>query len=165
MNPAPNNRDDERWIDDLDRELKSLPDYKAPPTLIPRVMAAIQAREAAAFCHRSQKLLQSRDSRFVVAVGVGLTVAVALSLALGVPNFGFVATIRQVLTDIFYKAGLLVNLAWLIFTSVAGGVARAYGAVAFGVALLVACMYLSCVGFGTLLYKMASSQTMKGAVR
>jgi predicted lysophospholipase L1 biosynthesis ABC-type transport system permease subunit len=165
MNRITNNSDHERWVEALDRELKSLPDLRAPPTLAPRVLAAIAARSSCPWYRQSW-------SAWPVGVRILATVVVLLAAAASV--LGWASLVRtpdlfgaaeEVVSDVFYLAGAIVNLVGLVLTAVATSLSRACGPFLIGLAAVLIAMYLCCLGCGTLLYRLARIPTTKGVTR
>ncbi|MDH7502669.1 MAG: hypothetical protein QHJ82_08160 [Verrucomicrobiota bacterium] len=162
MNRMTNGSDDERWVEALDRELKSLPDHRAPPTLVPRVLAAIAARSTCPWYRQSW-------STWPVGVRLAATAVVLIALAASVSgwanlvrNAGLLGAATEVVSDVFYFAGAIVNLVCVVLTAVAAGLGRAYGPFLIGLAAVLTAMYLCCIGCGTLIYRLARIPTVKG---
>lgn len=165
MNRMTNNSDDERWVEALDRELKNLPDHRAPPTLVPRVLAAIAARSTSPWYRQSW-------SAWPIGVRLAATVLVLIAVAASVSGWanlvrtpGFFGAADEFVSDVFYLAGAVVNLVWLVLAAVATGISRARGPFLLGLSALLIAMYLCCIGCGTVLYRLARIPTTKGVTR
>jgi len=72
---------------------------------------------------------------------------------------------EEVVSDVFYLAGAIVNLVGLVLTAVATSLSRACGPFLIGLAAVLIAMYLCCLGCGTLLYRLARIPTTKGVTR
>lgn len=160
-----NGLDGERWVEALDRELKSLPDHQAPPTLIPSVLAAIEARSARPWYKQSWVSWPVGVRLVVTAVSLLVIAASAWSWADIVSNLGVFGSVEETISDFVYIAGAVMNLAYLVVNAVITGLARTYSPFLLGIAIVLIAMYLACIGCGTLLYRLARIPGMKGTVR
>jgi hypothetical protein len=144
--------DDAEW---LARQLRDLPDVPAPPTLIPRVMAAVRAREAGAKAWW-QRTWWEWPRPAQAASLVLLSVAIGLLGLLSVE-------IREAVASSYWQNALLEGQAeaapllraWHALGSAVGAllsyVTRPTLLILGGVYLS---LYLLCVGLGTLLYRL-----------
>lgn len=141
----------------LDRALKSLPDLQAPHTLMPRVVRAIAERREMRWYnlpwHAWSPALQTLSMVFLVGSFVAFCYAAwRLSYAAGQTE-----TMAE-LRDLFSSASVL----WRALNILAGSalvVVKQFGA---GVLALIAfgmfAAYATCVGAGTMLWRLAWSR-------
>lgn len=142
-----------RLAAELDQELKRLPDLPAPPTLVPRVLAALRLQ--------AKPVWQRPWLTWPVGLRVGfVTTAVALLLAVvfgapallsGVSTQPLVSRLSESLAflDPAVKfAGALVNAAAVLVRSGGHVLWWVIGSIALA-------LYLACVGLGTLCYRVA----------
>ncbi|MGC8990544.1 MAG: hypothetical protein ACP5MD_10505 [Verrucomicrobiia bacterium] len=162
MNRMTNSSDDERWVEALDRELKSLPDHRAPPTLVPRVLAAIAARSTCPWYRRSWSTWPAGVRLAATAVVLVAAAASVLGWADFARTAGLFGAAADVVSDVFYLADAIVNLVVLVASAVATGLGRAYGPFLIGLAAVLIAMYVCCIGCGTLIYRLARISTVKG---
>ncbi len=145
---------EENWEAKLDRELKSLPNRRAPATLLPRVLAKIEAQKKLPWYRRTwaqwprSAQLFSGILTFAVflAIGAGLnlawdafswkTLVSGATTALG-PIGSCLSSLSSACAVLFRKSNNLI----LILTVVLG----------LG-------MYLSCIGLGTVVYRVAHNR-------
>lgn len=143
------NRILEEWNERLDTALKNLPEQSAPPDLLPRVMAKIQA---------TKKEKRLRHPWWQWPLWLRATSAVA-SLALA--GYFCLAGIRVYETSIIPVYRFSGRIATTLLESlkvVLGGNRPGIGSEALPYILPVACillfgMYLTCIGAGTFLYR------------
>jgi len=139
--------------DPIGQALRDLTAPKAPPTLLPRVLEAIRAREAEPWYRRPWV-------RWPRAVQVGSLVAVVATVALfGVvlpaiqatafgEASGTLGTVLTLTTGLGRALGALANAAGSVWNAVVGPVV----ALAFVVGL---CLSVTCAGVGVALRKIA----------
>lgn len=155
---APEQQPDSRWEAELDQQLKHLPERRAPATLAPRVMAAIQAR--------------ARQPWFRCTWWHWPPVAQVFSLALASVLLGGLTWLAlhtdpgSLVNDMGVKAAAgLAPLAplWSLVVSIARAcallLAQAPPLAWFGAAAFLAAMYLSCIGLGTILYRLSAQRS------
>jgi hypothetical protein len=145
------------WEDLLHEQLRQLPDCHAPVTLVNRVMSAVRAQE---------QLPWWRRSCWTWPPAVRVLALVFFSILLcyltyclfqaGTPGwFSTVTTQLRAMTAPLADVGNCLS-------SVAGAVAvvlRKAGTVLWvGVALAALAMYLSCIGLGTMMYRVACAK-------
>jgi hypothetical protein len=140
----------------LDQELKRLPDLPAPPTLLPRVLAAVRLQ--------AKPVWQRPWVTWPVALRVGfLATAAALLLAVGFlgqallsgvsvqPLVSRLSESLAFLDPALKLAGALVNA----FTALV----RSGGQVLWwGMGSILLTLYLACVALGTLCYRAVSNK-------
>lgn len=151
---TPSTPPERRWETELDRRLKNLPDRPAPAGLAPRVMAAIRAQAALPWYRRTwwqwPLLAQVLSLLWFSGLLGGLTWVclhggrgelpgvvggqVMESLAVFAPLWSLVTAMLEALALVLKQVPLL---AWV------------------GVIGFFAVMYLSCIGLGTALYRIA----------
>ena len=144
----------ENWEETLDAELKLLPDLPAPDTLIPRVMAALAAEACLPWYRRTWWTWPLAARVLSVAVLSALWGSLAwvawhtgdnhVLAGAGDQVGGWLAPFRPAWTVL----NSVVNALALVLRQ--GGSWLLFGAVAFAVI-----MYLSCVGLGTVFYRVA----------
>jgi predicted anti-sigma-YlaC factor YlaD len=154
MIPQPPNPPDETWEQTLGRELKKLPDRPAPPTLIPRVLAAVQARA---------RLPWWRRTWWTWPPTAQILSLVLVSMALGLVTYGGLqvgesqwlsraqaglASLLSPLAPLWACLGALLEALVLVFRRGGNLVLLLGGVFCVG-------MYLSCVGLGTIFYRVA----------
>jgi hypothetical protein len=148
------NEAERKLAERIHRELRQLPPLKAPETLVARVLTAIESRAHQPWWRKSWINWPS-SMRLAFVMGVCV-------LASGFIYFGFQFSnevpASAVLTKVSASFGFLAPL-WnltaalgnaLVLVLCAGGQLLLWGTVAF-----VAAMYLTCVGLGTLCYRVA----------
>lgn len=156
MHTDPDRHREEGWENLLDRKLRSLPDRRAPATLVPRVMAAVRARAERRWYRRAW-----RDWPPICQVLSLLAFSGVLGLATWAGLHGgggeWVAGLRgevEVWRETVAPFEALVSGLASAAASVLGSVHRG---VWLGAAAICVVMYLSCVGFGTVFYQVAFS--------
>jgi hypothetical protein len=142
--PMKMNTEQDPRDDALSKSLKALPDKPAPPTLMPRVMEAVAARERRPW-HRPSWRHVFRDQRLAAAAVVAslALLPVAFFLPSLVPDqwLSSLGAIRTV-TDALGTASAVI----------CEGCARW---AATGASLLIITMYLTCLALGTAAYQLA----------
>lgn len=142
------------WVNVLDRKLHELPNRRAPSTLLPRVMAAIQARASLPWYRRSWWEWPSVWQVLSLLGVSGLLGLVTWSCGPG--SSGFLAQAGALLTDwmpalepMWTLLGTLARALALVVKQVGGWTILA------GLGLCLA-MYLSCIGVGTVFYRLVN---------
>ncbi len=148
---------DSQWEETLDRELKSLPDRQAPSTLLPRVMAAVQAKARLPWWRRAWRTWPPAAqvlSLVLFSTLLGLVTWVGMHGW----SVGAAAETTRVLND--WTAP--ISRFWSCLTALVNATAlvsrKAGGYTLFAVGILCAAMYLSCGGLGTVCYRVASNK-------
>lgn len=139
---------------EIDRELKSLPDLPAPPTLAMRVMASIHSRQSVPWYRQSWQAwpMPVRVMSFLLLAGAFAGICV---LAWRTPQLDTVVMIKQRLGDVVSFA----NVLWDALNVVAGAALLAFRKL--GTGLVVACVaaatfgYFMCIGLGTACVRLA----------
>ncbi len=139
----------------IHRELTKLPERTAPDTLMPRVLAQIRARERRPWWQRawpSWPLAAQLASMPLLLAAAAFTVyglSVIWQFAQGATEFGSVWETLESVSSVFDILGVLGNAVLVL--------GRSFGPQWLLLALLVPVgLYLTCVGLGTLCYRMAS---------
>jgi hypothetical protein len=142
----------------MDQQLRQLPYRKAPGSLAPRVLAAIRAQAHKPWYQRPlatwARWLQVVT--LMLATGIGAGLAWAISLAVESLDFGAVArnlgsSVERF--DFIWTAGAALGNALLIVLG------RTHPLFLIAAGLLCIVSYASCVGMGTLLYRLASNRS------
>jgi len=139
----------------IHRELSKLPELQAPDTLIQRVFASIQAEEAKPWWQRPWTTWPTQAR--IVAWPVML--ATAAMFILGVPWLINLASgpMRSDLSAAFAKfLNPTVELALSLGSTLFTAAEKTHYHWFIGVAAVIAVMYLSCIGIGTLCFRVAS---------
>lgn len=138
----------------IHRELSKLPERPAPESLIPRVLARIQARQQKRWWQRSWPQwpwalqLASVPVMALVVAAACFGVTVLWQLALGSEEFGFMSTLVDRVAGAWDVISVLGHAVMVL--------GRSVGQQWLLVALMVpVSMYLACVGLGTLCYRTA----------
>jgi hypothetical protein len=149
MTPEP----DKQLEQSIHRELRKLPELSAPPSLLPRVRAAIAARERLPWWQKSwfQWPVMARFASVALIAGF-----VKLGLfAVGEVGVGSGWLATNPLLD-WARAGLdIASTLGNALLTVGRAIPPAYLAVGF---VLVVGSYLSCIGLGTVCYRVARSR-------
>jgi hypothetical protein len=138
----------------LDRELKRLPELPAPATLIPRVQAAIEQRAAQPWHRRPWPQWPTPARAAALAALLAIFAAICFGAWQVSQGETFTGAARRI-GAWFASLGVTVNaLATLLR---AGALTmKQLGPVFLTALLLMAvCVYATCIGMGTLLYKYA----------
>jgi hypothetical protein len=153
MNPDKNNPIEE-WEEILDRELDQLPERQAPETLMPRVIAAIEARAKQPWWQRSWWTWPPAARLLSVLLITGILVA-----CINVSLMGWESSLFGALTakagSVLSAAGVLLRCLEVVGGSLALVLRSVNGWALAGLGLVGVIMYLSCVGLGTLIYRVA----------
>jgi len=147
--------DDEVW---LDERLRELPDLEAPPTLIPRVMAALHApkQEPVVWWQRTwwewPRLAQA-GSLVLLSAAIGLLGLMYLEI-----REAIVASYWQgALIEWRAQAAPLLRVFQAFGDVLAALVRTLTGAAGLMVAGVFLALYLACIGLGTVLYRLFRS--------
>jgi hypothetical protein len=153
MNP---NKLDSDWEIHLDRRLRELPDRPAPTTLMPRVLAAIRAR--ALPWYKRTWWTWPRGLQILSLVLTSVLLGGITWLALHTGNLGWGGEFDQKLAQWLGPLTALWSVLGVLAEALAT-IVRSAGTVGLCVAGgVLLTMYLSCVGLGTLFYRVAFSQ-------
>jgi hypothetical protein len=141
-----------RLAERIHRELRQLPGLKAPETLVARVLTAIESRAHQPWWKKSWV---NWPSSMRLAFVVGVCALAGGFLYLGI-QFSSEVPAGAVITKISASFGFLEPL-WNLIAALGNAlvlVLRAGGQLLFWVTVgFVATMYLTCVGLGTLCYR------------
>jgi len=155
MKRGENTERQEPWVADLHRELKGLPDHRAPRTLIPRVLAVLEAQERLPW-YKQPWLLWPAWARVAAALaGAALVGGLVWACLLIGETDGLSQMSHDVITDAVYIMESVLGLAALIVGSLAGAASQAYGAWLLGCGILCGVMYVFCIGLGTAFCRLA----------
>lgn len=153
-----NQKPNEDWEARLSRKLADLPDREAPSTLVPRVLAAVQAKARLPWYRRTWWHWPPAAQVFALVLLSGLLGGITwLGLQVGQGDWGLHAE-RTV-------SGWLQPLApfWSCFNSVVNALALALRQlnawIVFGAVAVCLGMYLSCLGVGTVVYRMTVNKS------
>jgi hypothetical protein len=145
------------WEDALTEELRRLPDVEAPETLIPRVMALIRAKARLPWWRQTWWHWPPAAQLFVLLSFLGLVIGLscygpqAWDALAASPLGQAVAGWLQALAPLADGLSALVNAFALII--------RQTGTLALILTAVVClAMYLSCLGLGTMMYRVAFSK-------
>jgi len=148
------NESEGRLGERMHRELRQLPLLKAPETLVARVLTAIESRAQQPWWKKSWMNWPS-SMRLAFVVGVCALASGILYLGIQISNE---VPAGAVLEKVSASFGFLAPL-WNLIAALGNAlvlVLRAGGQLLFwGTVGLVAAMYLTCVGLGTLCYRVA----------
>jgi len=151
--------DRERLLEDLiHHELKRLPLRQAPATLTPRVLAAIRAQARRPWWQRPLATWPRWIQ--VLALVSSLSIATGLAWALGsgleLVDFSSAGRAAGAMVDrlelAWHSLETLGNAAWVVL-------ARIHPFFLASTGLLLVCAYASCVGLGTVLYRLAVNKS------
>jgi len=149
--------DRQDWVAALDAELRQLPDVQAPETLIPRVMAVVRAKAKLPWWRRTWWHWPPAAQVLLLLGFVGLMIGLSYYGPLawnGLATSHLGQTLGgwlQALTPLWDCLAALINAFALVIRQ-----ARTLALVlAAGICLA---LYLSCLGLGTMMYKVAFSK-------
>jgi uncharacterized membrane protein len=152
-----NSENDNRLEIEIDRELKRLPDLKAPGTLTLRVMAAIQKQATTAWYRQSWQHWPVPLQIVCVLFFVALVGALCFGLWKLPDTRGFLLVAHKV-TGWFS----LVSTLWAALNAVVAGVALAIKHLGTGFLLSLfaagALVWVMCLGLGTVAVRLALSR-------
>ena len=154
MNPPlqPHLPDD--WEQDLDRQLRALPEVPAPASLIPRVLAGVAARARLPWWRRTWWTWPVWAQ--VVSLLVISTVLGALTYAVRqAPGLPGMANLTKSLGGWLAPCEALGNCALALLNGLRLALGQAAQVALLGVALFAIALYLSCLGLGTACYRLA----------
>jgi hypothetical protein len=145
----------ENWAEVLDQELRKLPDHEAPPTLIPRVMAALHAKGRLPWWRRGWWHWPPAAQIVVLLVFSGLLGVLTYYATWGWDGAFLAQASRKLgewlapLEPTWRALSALLRAFDLVF--------RKFGQwlPLVGAALCLA-MYFSCIGLGTAAYRLAA---------
>lgn len=141
----------------LHEQLRQLPLRKAPSTLVPRVMAAIQARRQLPWYKRTWWTwpLSAKILSGVLVVGLGIGTAFLMGPEMGQSFWGdCLAKLHSVANGLAEALSPLVS----VIEALGFVLGKVNKAVWIAAAALGGFLYLSCVGLGTMLYRMSYSR-------
>lgn len=142
----------------MHRELRQLPLRRAPATLLPKVLAAIRTEAAKPWWQRPLETWPRWMQIITVAMALGIAAVLATLVGLGVQSLDFAAvgaTVGRVLDRfefVWTATNALGNALVLILSRTPTYVFLASG-------LVCVSAYVSCVGLGTVLYRLAASKS------
>lgn len=144
----------ESWETRLDRELKALPDRAAPRTLIPRVLAAIEARACLPW-YRRPWWEWPLPFQVLSLLGLSALLGLATWLLIHAGDIGLTVSVPGEVQSLLAP----VAPVWSALSALAGAVASVLRGLGGWVVLagggFCAVMYLSCIGLGTACYRLA----------
>ena len=144
----------ESWERELDRELSALPDLEAPTTLMPGVMARLQAPVKVAWYHSAW--WQWPATLRTASLGGALALLAVLGwLSVGIGDLGLWRQLTVLALEV--KETVDFTLTTLETTLGAGAVfwSRYGQPILIAVAALLILTYLMCIAAGTALYRLA----------
>lgn len=140
----------------LHRELRRLPDLKAPATLAPRVMAAIAAREYAPWWRKTWADWPEGMRLAFLAMGLALAGGLVL-IGLQLPHVAGLATltggVSGTLSSWFHWVAPYFSFAGRLLGGMALVIKAAPPAALWGLLAIVGLAYATCIGLGTLGYR------------
>lgn len=147
------NHPDPRLEKFIDRQLRGLPELKAPPTLVPRVLAAIQIRQRQQIWWQQPWLQWPRPAQVISCALAMLAIATAY---FALPDWDSLAV--NTLPEKVAHRFALFSWLWEIGSSLVNTVTAILHAfqpwLIYGFAVLFL-MYLTCVGLGTICFRVA----------
>ncbi len=150
-----NDANEQRLADRVHRELRQLPDHRAPDTLAPRVLAALAARRSAPWWQKSWT--DRPQGARLVFLAASLVLAGGLILAgLQLPPLGeLTAGMRQPAAGWFSEFEPYFALVFRLGEAVWLNLKAAPPQVLWLCAAAIGLGYATCVGLGTLGYRLA----------
>ena len=150
MNP----HDENRLEAAIDRELKALPNLRAPETLVPRVMATIEQRAALPWYRRAWQTwpLPLQAAAMLVLLAVFGSVCVASWQVVHTPAF---ASVSREVGSVFSFLGTVWRTVSVLLSAVALAFKSLGSAVVIGSVAALLFGYAMCVGFGTAYVRLA----------
>ena len=145
---------DKQWEELLDRKLRDLPEREAPATLIPRVLAAIEARARLPWWRRSWWHWPPL-ARILALVLLGVVVGGMAYLLAGVEHSLVVAAVEQQAVDWLARLTPFWNACVTLGNAAALVLRQCGNLLLFGAVFLCVGMYLSCLALGTVCYRLA----------
>ena len=143
-----------RLEQEVERELKALPDLPAPATLAPRVLAAIARRAHAPFYRRSWQMWPLPLKAASLTLSAALIVALSFALWTLPHNQAVASSLNQVGT-VFSWAGAVWNAVSAVVSAAFLVVKQLNAGLLIGCLLLVAMAWAMCVGLGTVYMRLA----------
>ena len=156
MNPIRQSPPDD-WEALLDRELKRLPERPAPTTLVPRVMAAIQARARLPWYRQAWSTWPHFAQGFSLAV-LSLLLGALTYACLHFPELGAPDAFRAQLDTWLAPLAALWTVGQSLGDVVVALCSKTGGWICVGLGIMCVTAYLSAVGAGTALYRLACSK-------
>lgn len=152
MEPNPQNLEEL-----IHRELAKLPERQAPPSLVPRVLARIQAQEQRRWWQRPWSSWPRRwQLAFLPVVGscaAGAVLVLFFLESLGVGQWSF---------EPVWKTASFISGLWDVLSALGSAVLILARSAApnwfWGLACLPVLLYLVCIGLGTLCFRVAVSR-------
>ncbi len=152
MNPH-DRQPDSDWEKLLDRQLRALPDRRAPDTLLPRVMAALRVR--ALPWYQRTWWTWPRPLQCLSLLLVSVVLGVITWLALHAGDVALTGQVGRQLGNWFAPVAALWTAVGVLVNAL-GAVIRSLGTLNLCLAgAVLLAMYLSCVGLGTVFYRVA----------
>lgn len=138
----------------LHEQLRRLPQLKAPSTLMPRVMAAIHAKRQLPWYKRTWWTwpLSAKILSGVLVLGLGIGAALLLGPEMGQAFLGGCVSKLQ---SVGNALAAVVSPVESVIEALGFVLGKVNKAVWIGAAMLGGFLYLSCVGLGTMLYRMS----------
>lgn len=162
MNLRDHTGPNEQWVAELDRELKSLPDHRAPATLMVRVMAVLEQRARWPWyrrCWVEWPMPVRLIAGLVCAIMLG---GVVLACYVAWQTSGLPDEVRDFVVDLLYIARSVLSATGLVVGSVAAAAKHAFGGWLLGCVVLCGMMYVFCVGLGTVFCRLAVRRRWSG---
>ncbi|HHY85952.1 MAG TPA: hypothetical protein GYA07_10555 [Verrucomicrobia bacterium] len=147
---------DNEWEQELDRELKALPDVEAPATLIPRVMERVRAQEEK---RRAWSLnAGSPARRLAVAAMVSLFAAIAVWVGWRMWEGHMTTPLFGEVQEWFAAATALGRAACVLLSALVTGLRSIHPVFLAMYGAFAAACYFACVGAGALAYRFITAQ-------
>lgn len=153
------NTDTEKALERMmDEQLRRLPYRKAPVSLAPRVLAAIRAQAHKPWWQRPLATWARWLQVVTLMAATGIGAVLAWAISLGIENLDFGAVTRSL------KSSLdRFDFVWTAATTLGNAVVIVLGQthpmVLIAGGLLCVVAYASCIGMGTLLYRLALNRS------